>query len=65
MQEPGQEGVAVVQAGVGGSPTGGVRGDEEKERDLKCILEAELTGAHNFVPTTIEAVGFRPPSDKA
>lgn len=50
---------------MGGSPTGGVRGDEKKERDLKCILEAELTGAHNFVPTTIEAVGFRPPSDKA
>lgn len=50
---------------MGGGLTRGSRGDGEKERDLKCVLEAESTGAHNFVLTTVEAAGFRPPSDKA
>lgn len=54
----------VIQAGVGGGLTSGGHGDGEKECDLKCILQAESTGAHNFVLTTIGAAGFRPPSDK-
>ena len=49
---------------MGGGLTGGGRGDGEQECDLKCVLEAESTGAHNFVLTTVEAAGFRPPSDK-
>ena len=61
MQGSYWESGAIIQAGVGGGLTGGGHG--EKECDLKCVLEAESTGAHNFVLTTTDAAGFRPPSD--
>lgn len=42
----------MVQAGVGSVHGGGVM-----NHDVKCTVEAEQAGAHNFVPTSMEEQG--------